>query len=58
MKQQWFKNFFPEMCPGMVENFPLDLFKPFGWLGENMIRWYHKEHHTLIFQDPSNFGKI
>ncbi len=26
--------------------------------GESMIRWYHKEHHTLIFQDPSNFGKI
>jgi hypothetical protein len=25
--------------------------------GESMIGWYHKEHHTLIFQDPSNFGK-
>jgi hypothetical protein len=26
--------------------------------GENIIVWCHKEHHTLIFQDPSNFGKI
>jgi hypothetical protein len=27
-------------------------------VGESMFGWYHKEHHTLIFQDPSNFGKI
>jgi hypothetical protein len=26
--------------------------------GEIIIGWYHKEDHTLIFQDPSNFGKI
>jgi hypothetical protein len=26
--------------------------------GESMIEWYHKECHTFIFQDPSNFGKI
>ncbi len=26
--------------------------------GESTIRWYHKEHHTLFFQDPSNFGNI
>jgi hypothetical protein len=26
--------------------------------GESMIGPYHKEHHTFIFQDPSNFGKI
>jgi hypothetical protein len=45
------------MPMGMVENFPFDLFKPFGWLGESMIRWYHTEHHTLIFQDPSNIKK-
>jgi hypothetical protein len=27
-------------------------------MGGSMIGWYHKEHRTLIFQDPSNFGKI
>jgi hypothetical protein len=57
-RQLWFEIFLPEMPLGMVENFPLDLFKLFGWLSESMIRWYHKEHHTLIFQNPSNFGKI
>ncbi len=29
-----------------------------GIWGESVIKWYHKEHHILIFQDPSNFGKI
>jgi hypothetical protein len=55
--QLWFQNFLRKMPLGTVGNFPLDFFKPFGWLGENMIRWYQKEHHTLIFQDPLNFGK-
>jgi hypothetical protein len=22
-----------------------------------VLGWYHKEHHTLIFLDPSNFEK-